>query len=223
MQLVYWRAQTREYVTAEGRPARLPDEGEGRGFAEIEREGRPIAAMLFDASLADEPELLAAVSSAAGLALDNERLQAELRARISELENSRARVLDAELVERRRIERDLHDGAQQRFVTLSLTLALLDRGLEGDDPPGQRRLLTSAREQLDLGLSELRELASGIHPALLAEGGLAPAIQALADRAPLDVRVLEVPDQRLAAQVETAAYFIVAESSARSSAYSLVR
>ena len=131
LQLVYWRARTGAYVTADGQPARLPADGEGRAFVEIAREGEPVAAMIFDATLADEPELISAVSSAGALALDNERLQAELRARITELEDSRARVLDAELSERRRIERDLHDGAQQRFVSLSMTLALLDRGLAG--------------------------------------------------------------------------------------------
>jgi signal transduction histidine kinase len=212
LELVYWRARTSEYVNADGRPARLPADEDGRAFVEIEHDGRPIAAMIFDATIADEPELVAAVSSAGALALDNERLQAELRARITELEESRARVLDAELFERRRIERDLHDGAQQQFVSLSIMLALLDRGLAGAAAEPQRRLLSSARERLDVGLTELRELARGIHPALLTERGLAPAIDALAARAPLEVRVLEVPDQRLPEQVETAAYFIVSES-----------
>jgi signal transduction histidine kinase len=210
LELVYWRARRSEYVTSDGRPAQLPDRESGRAFAEIERDGEPIAALIFDPMLNEEPELVSAVSSAAALALDNERLQAALRARIGELEESRARVLDAELKERQRIERDLHDGAQQQFVSLSMTLALLDRGLT--DAPPQRQLLSTAREQLDLGLAELRELARGIHPALLTERGLAPAIEALAARAPLDVRVLEVPEQRLPAQVETAAYFIVSES-----------
>jgi signal transduction histidine kinase len=210
LQLVYWRARTGAYVTADGQPARLPSAGDGRAFVEIAREGEPVAAMIFDATLADEPELISAVSSAGALALDNERLQAELRARITELEESRTRVLDAELRERRRIERDLHDGAQQRFVSLAMTLALLDRGLEGTG--SEHQMLASAREQLDLGLAELRELARGIHPTLLTERGLAPAIDALAARAPLDVSVLEVPRDRLPAQVETAAYFIVSES-----------
>jgi len=209
LELVYWRARRREYVTADGRQARLPDRDSGRAFAEIERDGQPIAGLIFDPTLNEEPELVNAVSSAAALALDNERLQAQLRARIGELEESRARVLDAELAERRRLERDLHDGAQQRFVSLSLTLALLDRGLTD---PAQRELLASGREQLDLGLTELRELARGIHPAVLTERGLAPAIDALAARAPIDVRVLEVPAERLPAQVEAAAYFIVSES-----------
>jgi signal transduction histidine kinase len=209
LELVYWRAQRREYVTPDGRPARLPDRESGRAFAEIERHGQPIAALIFDPTLNEEPELVTAVSSTAALALDNERLQAELRARIGELEESRSRVLDAELQERRRLERDLHDGAQQRFVSLSLTLALVDRGITD---PAQRELLASGREQLDLGLTELRELARGIHPAVLTERGLAPAIDALAARAPLDVRVLEVPAERLPAQVEAAAYFIVSES-----------
>jgi signal transduction histidine kinase len=209
LELVYWRTHSGAYVSADGQPAQLPEPGRARAVAEIDSDRRPIAAMIFDASLSEEPELVSAVSSAAGLALDNSRLQAELRARIAELEESRARVLDAELGERRRLERDLHDGAQQRFVSLSLTLALLDRGITD---PAQRELLDSGREQLDLGLTELRELARGIHPAVLTERGLAPAIDALAARAPLDVRVLEVPAERLPAQVEAAAYFIVSES-----------
>ncbi len=211
LELVYWRAERGQYVTAAGRPARLPaGDADRRGVVEIEREGRPIAAMIFDATLSEEPELIDAVSSAGALALDNERLGAELRARISELEESRARALDAELRERRRIERYLHDGAQQQFVSLAMTLALIDRGLAADVP--QRELLASARAQLDDGLAELQEPARGIHPALLSERGLAPAIEALAARAPLEVRVLELPEQRLPDQVETAAYFIVSES-----------
>jgi signal transduction histidine kinase len=211
LELLYWRADRGRYVTAAGQPADLPaGDRTGRAFVEIEREGKPIAAMIFDATLSEEPELIDAVSSAGALALDNERLQAELRARIGELEESRARALGAELSERRRIERNLHDGAQQQFVSLAMTLALLGRGLNGDG--AQRRLLDSAREQLDLGLAELRELARGIHPALLTERGLRPAIEGLAARAPLHVRVLEVPEARLPEQVETAAYFIVSES-----------
>jgi signal transduction histidine kinase len=210
VQLLYWREQSGQYVDGAGRPAPLPAEGSSRAFVEIERDGQPGAAIVFDGALGEEQELVSAVGSAAGLALDNERLHAELRARITELETSRSRVLDAALKERQRIERDLHDGAQQRFVSLALTLAILDRNVA--DRPDDRAALAAARDELDLGISELRELARGIHPAVLTERGLAPAIDGLADRATFPVRVLGTPTQRLPAQVETAAYFIVAEA-----------
>ena len=210
VQLLYWREQPGEYVDAAGRPAPLPAEGSPRAFVEVRRDGQRTAAIIFDRVLGEEQELVSAVGSAAGLALENERLHAELRARITELEASRSRVLEASLHERQRIERDLHDGAQQRFVSLALTLAILDRNLS--DRPDDRAVLAAARDELDLGISELRELARGIHPAVLTERGLAPAIDGLADRATFPVRVLETPTQRLPAQVETAAYFIVAEA-----------
>ena len=210
VQLLYWRERPGQYVDAVGRASALPADGSPCRYVEIERDGQRIAAIIFDATLGEQPELVSAVGSAAALALDNERLQAELRARISDLETSRSRVLDASLEERQRIERDLHDGAQQRFVSLALTLAMLDRRLA--DRVDDRAALACAREELDLGISELRELARGIHPAVLTERGLAPAIDALAGRAPFPVQVLEIPAQRLPAQVETAAYFIVAEA-----------
>jgi signal transduction histidine kinase len=210
VQLMYWREPPGQYVDAAGRTISLPAVDSQRRFVEVEREGRRTAAIVFDATLADEPELVSAVGSAAALALDNERLQAELRARIKDLERSRSRLLDASLKERQRIERDLHDGAQQRFVSLALTLAMLDRRLA--DRVDDRAALAGAREELELGLSELRELARGIHPAVLTERGLAPAVEALAGRAPFPVRVIETPHRRLPAQVETAAYFTVAEA-----------
>ena len=210
VQLLYWREQPGQYVDAGGRPAPLPAEGSPRAFVEVKREGKRDAAIIFDRILGEEQELVSAVGSAAGLALDNERLHADLRARITELETSRRRVLDAALKERQRIERDLHDGAQQRFVSLALTLAILDRNLA--DREHDRAALAAARAELDLGISELRELARGIHPAVLTERGLAPAIDGLADRATFPVRVLETPAHRLPAQVETAAYFIIAEA-----------
>lgn len=208
--LLYWREHAGQYVDAEGRAAALPSDGPTRGYVEIEHDGQRSAAIVFDATLSEEPELIAAVGSAAALALDNERLQAELRARINELESSRSRVLDASLEERQRLERDLHDGAQQRFVSLALNLAILDRRLA--DRPEDRTALACARDELDLGISELRELARGIHPAVLSERGLTPAIDALAGRAGFPVRVLAVPNRRLPPQVETAAYFIVSEA-----------
>jgi signal transduction histidine kinase len=175
----------------------------------VERDGRRVAAIIHDASLDTSRELVEAAAAASSLAIDNERLKADLRARLEELRVSRLRIVEAADAARRRIERDLHDGAQQRLVALALDLRMLKARLKDQPRPrdGGRdlRRLTSA-------LAELREFARGIHPAILTDRGLAPAVGALADRAavPIDVRHR---DRGAAAQpVEAAAYFVVAEA-----------
>ena len=129
----------------------------------------------------------------------------------AKLAASRARIVEAGDAERRRLERNLHDGAQQRLVSVALDLRLLGAKLERDTPAA-RELLQRAQEQLAEGLNELRELARGIHPAVLTERGLGPAIESLAMRAPVPVEIEELPDERLAGPVEVAAYYVVAES-----------
>jgi PAS domain S-box-containing protein len=124
---------------------------------------------------------------------------------------SRARVVEAGDAERRRLERNLHDGAQQQLVSLAVQLRLVEARLESD-PATARRDLAAAREQLGYALEELRELARGIHPAILTDGGLAPALSALAMRAPLPVEITEVPGERLPEPVEAAAYYLIAEA-----------
>jgi signal transduction histidine kinase len=128
-----------------------------------------------------------------------------------QLAASRARLVEAGDAERRRLERNLHDGAQQRLVALALDLRLVGATLE-KDPPTARKVLAGAQDQLAQGLDELRELARGIHPAVLTERGLGPALQALASRAPVPVELLDLPEERLAGPVEAAAYYVVAES-----------
>jgi len=128
-----------------------------------------------------------------------------------QLAASRARIVEAGDAERRRLERNLHDGAQQRFVALALDLTLLGATLE-KDPPAARKTLTAAQDQLAQGLDELRELARGIHPAVLTDRGLGPALQALVRRAPVPVQITELPEDRLTAAVEAAAYYVVAEA-----------
>ena len=113
--------------------------------------------------------------------------------------------------ERRRLERNLHDGAQQRLVALALDLTLIGVTLE-KDPPAARKTLTAAQDQLAQGLDELRELARGIHPAVLTERGLGPALHALVKRAAVRVDILELPEERLAGPVEAAAYYVAAEA-----------
>ena len=131
---------------------------------------------------------------------------------------SRARIVGAGDAERRRLERNLHDGAQQRLVTLALHLHLVEGAL-ADDPERARALLTDANEQLDDALEELRELARGIHPAILTDRGLGPAVEALASRAPLPVELAELPDERLPEPVEAAAYYVVAEAVTNAAKY----
>ena len=139
------------------------------------------------------------------------RLNDALHAKLEELAKSRARIVTAGDVERRRLERNLHDGAQQRLVTLSLSLQLALAKLE-DDPAGAREELTEASEEAALALEELRELARGLHPAVLTRHGLRSAVTALAGRATVPVEIVEVPDERLPESVEAAAYYVISEA-----------
>jgi signal transduction histidine kinase len=204
LRLVYW---TGRWVDREGRPVELPP----AGVTEVERDGQRIGAIVHDPALHDEPELVNAVAAAAALALDNERLEAELRARVVELQESRSKLIEVSMAERRSLERDLHDGAQQRLVALSVQVGLAKRKLHAD-PAAAEELLDRAGDELRLALEELRELARGIHPAILTDRGLNPALQALVDRVPLDVELADAPTERLPAPIEVAAYFVVAES-----------
>jgi signal transduction histidine kinase len=212
LKLVYWRPSAGHYVTYDGRPVELPEAGSGRAVTEVEREGIRVGAIIHDASLADEPGLVRAVAASAALALENERLGAELRARLDELQTSRSRLVEVSMFERRRLERDLHDGAQQRLVALSLQLGLAKRRLEEGEEAAAGAMLDAARDELARALEELRELARGIHPAVLTDRGLEPALEALAERAPLPVSLDQMPAERLPAPVEAAAYFVVAEA-----------
>ncbi len=139
------------------------------------------------------------------------RLNDELHARLEELAASRARIVAAGDVERRRLERNLHDGAQQRLVTLALSLRLALAKLESD-PGAAHTMLANAGDELALALDELRELARGLHPAVLTDRGLQPAVEMLAGRAPVVVEIEEIPGERLPEPVEAAAYYLIAEA-----------
>ena len=221
LQLVYWLPDREEYVDFEGHPVELPD-SPARAVTEVEHAGARVGAIVHDAALQDEPELVRATGAAAALAIANERLDAQLRARLEELRTSRARLVEAGDAERRRLERNLHDGAQQRLVALALSLRLARGKLPGD-PEAAAPLLESAARELELALDDLRELARGIHPAILTDRGLDAAIAALADRAPVPVEVVRLPPSRLAPAVEAAAYFVVSESLANMAKYAAAR
>ena len=168
----------------EGRAVELPEDDpsarghEGRPRRRVHRRDRPRRARCRSMS-----EHVQAVGAAAALALENERLDAELRAKIGELRSSRERMLRIGLEERRRLERDLHDGAQQRLVSMALNIRLA-RAKLNEDPLAAEQLLASAGSELDSALEELRELARGIHPAVLTDRGLGTALETLANRAP---------------------------------------
>jgi signal transduction histidine kinase len=141
---------------------------------------------------------------------DHRRARA-LRERVDHLRGARERIIAAADAERRRIERDLHDGAQQRMVAVALTLGLAESQL-GKDPGNAARLIAQAREEAQLAVKELRDLARGIHPAVLSDRGLGAALEALAARAPVPVKVSGVPSATLPSDVEAAAYFVTAEA-----------
>jgi signal transduction histidine kinase len=212
LQLVFWLEDKRRWVDSDGHVVELPaDDDPARAWTAVELEDRRVGAIVHDRSLSEEPELLGSVAAAAGLAMENERLQAQLRARVEELRASRARIVEAGTHERRRLERNLHDGAQQRLVALSLTLRLA-QGKVHKDPERANELIDAAQQELTLALGELRELARGIHPAVLSDRGLGAALEALAGRAPITVDLAELPGDRLPEPIEAAAYFVVAEA-----------
>ena len=212
LELAYRLSPGDRVVDGRGHPVALPGPDDpARTATDVLLDGQLVGALVHDRRLSDDPQLLSSVTAAAGLAMENGRLQAELRARVDELTASRARLLETGVAERRRLERDLHDGAQQRLVALSLDLRLAQGRLH-TDPDRAAELLAHAQEELRLALAELRELARGIHPAVLADRGLDAALQALAARSPVPVTLEPVATGRLPEPVEAAAYFVVAEA-----------
>jgi signal transduction histidine kinase len=214
--LAFWLPEFGSYADLDGRPVELPPP-ESRATTMIERDGMRVAALIHDPALNDEPELLEAASAAAGIALENARLHVELRARLDELRGSRARIVEAGDKERQRLERNLHDGAQQRLIALSLELSLLEEHLHGDTEATTQ--LDQARHEIAISLDELREVARGIHPAVVSGHGLAIALEQLTALAPVPVRLTVTIEGRLPEALEVAAYYLVSESLANVGKY----
>jgi signal transduction histidine kinase len=216
LELALWLPERQGWVDEGGHAVDLPDVPE-RSVTFVGESDRRVAAIVHDPALADQRGLITAAGSVARLALENERLQAELRAQLAELRASRARIVHATDAERRRLERDLHDGVQQRLLGLSLVLQLLrprvDEGGEAVE------LLGDAERELQAAVRDLREFARGIHPAILSDQGLAAAARTLAVRSPIPVDIHAV-EERLPAAVESAAYFTIAEGLANIAKYS---
>ena len=211
--LAYPLAHSTGLVDAEGRPV---DPSARPARTSLVRNGRSVAVLLHARDLLDDEQLVDEVAAAASLALENERLQAEVRARVEELRASRARIVAAGDLERKRLERNLHDGAQQRLVALSLSLRLLRSQLPSD-------ALRQAETELDEAILELRELAHGIFPAVLADAGLAVAVDALAEEGHVGIVVGPLPQGRFPPAIETAAYTVVAEAARTASGDIAVR
>jgi signal transduction histidine kinase len=218
LQIAYFLPVEKRYVDRDGAPMHLPEPGAGRRATIVQRDGKAVAALVHDAALRDEA-LLDSVSAAAGLSLENERLRAELMAQLAELRASRARLVEAGDAERTRLERNLHDGAQQRLVALAMTLALAEARLS-EDSGSAAGVLRQARDELTSTLDELRSLAQGLRPAVLVERGLAAALEELRRRSPLPVSVTATVPRTLPSHVETAAYFVVSEALANAAKHS---
>jgi signal transduction histidine kinase len=197
-------------VDATGRPAQP---GQSQRTTSLVQGGRPVAVLAHRPGLLDDPSLVEEIAATARVALDNERLQAQVRAQLEDLRASRARIVERGDAERRRLERDLHDGAQQRLVSLALSLRLarLEADAEADVTA-----LEEAEAEVRQALEELRGLARGLYPAALTEEGLAAALEALAEQAASPLVLRRLPQERLEPSVEAAAYFVVAETLQRS-------
>jgi signal transduction histidine kinase len=207
LELYFWLPAEEIHVDASGRAVHeLP--GGGGARTPVQRGGLQLATVVHDRALAERPDLLESVIEAAGLAIEIARLRVEVRRRLAEVEESRARIVTAGYEERRRLERDLHDGAQQRLVSIGLALRHVQGQLPDSSPEAGE--LNATVDEVSGAIEELRELARGVRPAGL-DDGLAPALRELASRSPLPTRV-EATDERFDDGLETAAYFVASEA-----------
>jgi signal transduction histidine kinase len=211
LELAYPVGEPARYVRTDGQLASI---GPGRGetLTPLARGGRTVAVLRHRAGLLDDPGLAQEVAAAARLGMENERLQAEVLAQLRELQTAQARIVAAGDAERRRLERDLHDGAQQRLVALSLALRLPGPQPGQAPVPRLTTLIGRASHELRLAIDELRELAHGIYPAVLADEGLAAAVETLAETSTIPITIGQLPPERLPAPVEAAGYFLAAEA-----------
>jgi signal transduction histidine kinase len=194
-------------------PASLPATNAHQAVTVVGPADEPVAAIVHDSALLEQPELLDGVVGVLRLALENERLEAELRDQLRAVTESRARIVTATEAERRRLERDLHDGAQQRLIGVTLAIQKARAAVDADGVHAEvRRALDHAAAEMSEAIRELREFARGIHPAILEDEGLGAAVAALARRAAIPVEVRLDLDGRLPHLVESTAYFTIAEA-----------
>jgi len=210
LRIVYWAEGTPgRWVDESGWPVAAPEAEDGQAVTEVASEGRRVAAIVHDAELARDPPLIQAATSYALIALENERLGRELHASINDVRDSRARIVTTADGERRKIERDLHDGAQQRLVALRIKLGLLAERLDSVEEGGR---VHDLEDEVDATIDEVRSFARGIYPPLLAERGLGEALRAAARGAPLPT-TLDIPKlRRYPLEVESTVYFACLEA-----------
>jgi signal transduction histidine kinase len=210
LEVLFWLPERSSFVDVHGLPVELPEDGPTRAVTMLEHQDEPLAAVVHDPILRDEPELMDIAAAAARLALENARLQAEVQAQLAKVKESRARIVAAGDEQRRKIERDLHDGAQQRLSALALELRRAQRHVDGKSDPEIQHLLGDAAEEVQVAANEIRDIARGIHPGILTQGGLAVALNALATRASVPVTV-DARLQRVSSEIEITAYFVASE------------
>ena len=211
LEVLFWLPERNTYVDVHGLPAQLPEEGPDRSVTLLEHDGEPLAALVHDPILSHEPGLVDVAAAAARLALENARLQAEVQAQLAKVKESRARIVAAEDEQRRKIERQIHDGAQGRLVALAMELKSAQRHIDGKRSPEIEALLGDTAAELQVAVEELRDLARGIHPGILTQGGLEVAIGALAARASVPVTV-DTALERVSPELEVTAYYVVSEA-----------
>ena len=209
LRLGLWDRNRGAYLDAAGSPFSVPPDDHERTATCIDGPDGPLGVLVHDRAILDDPRLMSAVLAGTRLALENEQLRARLQARLEDVQASRARLVRAEDDARRRLERDLHDGAQQRLLSIGLALQLARK--EVCDGTQAAELLEESGSELEAAIGELRNLAQGIHPTVLTEQGLGPAVTALARRLAVPVEVNGITAGRLPAPVETTAYFLICE------------
>jgi signal transduction histidine kinase len=212
LELRIWDPDRGEFVRLDGTAGRISDDDTRRIATRVERDGRILGMVVHDRALVEDDALMGAVMASVRLVLDNQRLLADLGSQLEEVRASRGRIADAAGLERRRIERNLHDGAQQQLVALSILLSLAADGAASHDDERLIAQLDRARKLTGDTLADVRSLAHGIHPAVLTEDGLGAALDVLVRRSPVPVEVSGDFDERLPEATEAAAYYVVAEA-----------
>ena len=212
LQIVYWvDGSQNRWVDAAGNAVAPPAQGSGRALSEIRDRNRVVAGIVHDAALSGQREFIQAVSSYALVALENRRLTAKVESSLRDVRRSRARIMASADRERRRLERDLHDGAQQRLVALRIQIELAEELIARDPERGIAKL-HGLGDDVGETLDQIRELAHGVYPSLLADRGLAEALRGVAQRLPLAARLTAADIGRYPSAVESAVYFCCLEA-----------
>ena len=219
LELVFWMSDRGAFVDADGRQLAPPVVGPRRGVSEVELAGQRVGAITYDPEAIGDRHLVRTAGQVVALAVDRERLTAELLANQAALHESRRRIVDAADRERRRVERNLHDGAQQHMTAVVMSLRMIEERLEGTDRAACV-LVGAAAGELERAMRELRELARGLHPALLTDVGLSGALESLAERSPIPVHLWARLDGGLTEAVGVGAYYVVAEALANAARHS---